>query len=120
MDIKALAGLGKVAGIGGIALGILALLLQDVLASSVFAALPAAQAGQLLLVIIVGAFVIGGLGIGAWALSQGALAKTGKPKTISATSGSAAFGDNAQGNQINITHTPDGDGAGSTAPKRDA
>ena len=118
MDIKSLASLGKVAGIGGIALGVLALVLKDVLASSVFAALPAAQAGQLLLVVIVGAFVIGGLGIAAWALSHGAQSKTGR--TISASAGSAAFGDNARGNQINITHTTDRGSAGRTAPKRDA
>ena len=58
MELKALANLGKVAGIGGIALGVVAILLKDVLANQVFQGLPPQQAYQLLFVITIGLFVL--------------------------------------------------------------
>ncbi len=114
MELKALEGLGKVAGIGGIALGVLALVLKDVLASSVFAALPPEQAAQLLMMIIIGSFLIGALGICAWMLAHRTPAK---PTTITATDGSVVLGPHAQGNRINIRHTS---GAADSTPKHDA
>lgn len=116
MELKTLAGLGKVAGIGGIALGVLLLLLRDVLASKVLAGLPPEQALQLLWAIVIGAFVIGALGIVAWMLAQRGPAQ---PNGISASGGSVAMGDHAQGNRINITHTGGtGSTGGKPAPKR--
>jgi len=114
MELKALEGLGKVAGIGGIALGVLALALKDVLASRVFAALPPEQAAQLLMMIIVGSFLIGALGIVAWMLAHRTPAK---PDTITATGGSVVMGPNARGNHINISHRG---GTSDPVPKHDA
>lgn len=101
MEFKALGGLGKVAGIGGIALGILLLLLKDMLASSVLANLPPESAAHLLLIIVVGLFLIGGLGILAWVLANRAPTV---PK-VHAEGGSVALGDHAEGNQINVNNS---------------
>lgn len=67
MDLSQLAGLGKVAGIGGLALGVVVLLLRPVIDQS--ASLPEPVRGWLLITIAIGAFVIGVLGMGLWGLA---------------------------------------------------
>jgi hypothetical protein len=68
VNLSQLAGLGKVAGIGGIALGVVVLLLRPVIEQS--ATLPPATRGWLLLTIAVGALALGALGIVLWVLGN--------------------------------------------------
>ncbi|HET7879637.1 MAG TPA: hypothetical protein VFL55_02055 [Acetobacteraceae bacterium] len=67
MDLSSLAELGKVAGVGGIAIGAVVLLVRPLIdrVSSV----PLAHRAPLLRLIAMGAFGIGALGIVAWLLS---------------------------------------------------
>jgi hypothetical protein len=68
MDLSQLKSLGEIAGIGGIALGALVLLLRPLIAT--IAGLPKnARAGTINL-IAVGCFAIGAFGIAAWTFSQ--------------------------------------------------
>jgi hypothetical protein len=66
MNLSQLTGLGKIAGLGGIALGVVVLLVRPVIEQS--ATLPEATRGWLLLTIAIGAFVIGALGMAFWVL----------------------------------------------------
>jgi hypothetical protein len=106
MNLKFLAELGKFAGVGGIALGVVAVVLKDVLANSVFQALPPERAYQLLLIIIIGLFVLGLLGILAWMIASRAGKSEGTQ--VRAEGGSAAFGNNAKGNTFTINNAPSG------------
>jgi hypothetical protein len=64
MDLSQLKSLGEIAGIGGIALGVVVLVLRPLIAT--IAGLPKdARAGPVKLIAI-GCFVIGALGIAAW------------------------------------------------------
>ncbi len=66
MDLSQLKSLGEIAGIGGIALGVVVLVLRPLIAA--LAGLPKdARAGPVKL-IAVGCFVIGALGIAAWTI----------------------------------------------------
>jgi hypothetical protein len=66
LDLSALASLGKVAGLGGIAIGVVALLVRPIIDRASSA--PAAQRAPLLRFAAMGAFGIGALGI-AWLVS---------------------------------------------------
>jgi hypothetical protein len=68
MDLSSLSGLGKIAGLGGIALGVVALLIRPIISQS--SAVPAAQRAPLLRFLAIGAFAIGALGIVAWLISS--------------------------------------------------
>lgn len=68
MDISQLKSLGEIAGIGGIALGVLVLLLRPLIAT--IGGLPKGVRASTVNLIAVGCFVIGGFGIAAWTLSQ--------------------------------------------------
>jgi hypothetical protein len=68
MEFPKLASLGKVAGIGGIALGVVVLLLRPVIDQSTTLAEP--TRGWLLLTISGGAFAIGVLGIIGWIIAN--------------------------------------------------
>jgi uncharacterized membrane protein len=68
MDLSQLKSLGEVAGIGGIALGVVVLILRPLIAA--IAGLPKdARAGPVKLIAI-GCFVIGALGIAAWTIGN--------------------------------------------------
>jgi hypothetical protein len=67
MDLSSLASLGKVAGLGGIALGVVVLLVRPVIDRT--SGVPAAQRGPLLRFVAMGSFGIGVLGIVAWLVS---------------------------------------------------
>jgi hypothetical protein len=68
MDLSQLKSLGEIAGIGGIALGVVVLLIRPLIA--IIAGLPKdARAGPVKLIAI-GCFVIGALGIAAWTISS--------------------------------------------------
>jgi hypothetical protein len=67
VDLSSLAALGKVAGLGGIAVGLVVLLVRPIIdrVSSV----PAAERAPMLRFVAMGAFGIGALGIVAWVVS---------------------------------------------------
>ena len=101
MDLSSLASLGKVAGLGGIALGVVVLLVRPVIDR--MSHVPAAQRGPLLRFIATGAFGIGALGIVAWLMS-GLL--VGGNVTVTAGQSGVAAGRNVSGNTITIGTPP--------------
>ena len=103
MDLSSLAALGKVAGLGGLAIGVVALLVRPVIART--SGVPAAQRGPLLRFVAMGAFGIGALGIVAWLVSG----LTGGG-TVAAGSGGMAAGRDVSGNTVTIGQ-PQGGGA---------
>jgi hypothetical protein len=97
MDLSSLASLGKIAGLGGIALGVVVLLVRPIIDRT--SGVPAAQRGPLLRFVATGAFGIGALGIVAWLVS-GLL--VGGNVTVTAGQGGVAAGRNVSGNTITI------------------
>jgi hypothetical protein len=108
MDLSSLATLGKVAGLGGIALGVVALLVKPVIDRA--SGVPAAQRAPLLRFVAGRAFGIGALGIVAWLVSGLA----GGP-TVTAGTGGVAGGRDVSGNTVTIRQPPPGGGASSPA-----
>lgn len=66
MDLSLLEPLGKVAGIGGIALGVLLIVFRDIIGKKIFPKLPVAEAYRLLQLITVGVWSVAIVGIVAW------------------------------------------------------
>jgi hypothetical protein len=90
MDFSQLVGLGRVAGIGGLGLGVVVLLLKPVIEQSPTLSEPAR--GWLLLTVAIGAFAIGALGLIVWRLGSRSGAQVAQ-----------SLGDDAQAH--NIDHT---------------
>ena len=67
MDLSSLAELGKVAGVAGIAIGLIALLAPQFVKSAT--SLPRDERAPMLRLIAIGAFAIGALGIVAWLIA---------------------------------------------------
>ena len=67
MDLTSLVGLGKVAGLGGIAIGLVMLLVRPLIDRT--SSVPPAQRAPLLRFLAMGAFGIGAFGILAWLIS---------------------------------------------------
>jgi hypothetical protein len=63
--------IGKVAGIGGIALGVLLFVFRDVIRRKIFSRLPAAETYRLMRLIIVLTFIAACVGIAAWVVGSG-------------------------------------------------
>jgi hypothetical protein len=105
MDLSSLATLGKVAGVGGIAIGAVVLLVRSLISGA--SSVPAAQRASLLRLVAFCAFGIGALGIIAWLISglQGG--------NVTASGGGIAAGRDITGNVS--TATPPG-GAPPTNP----
>jgi hypothetical protein len=93
MDLSSLASLGKVAGLGGIALGMVVLLVRPVIDRT--SGVPAAQRGPLLRFVATGAFGIGALGIVAWLVSS---LVGGGNVTVTSGPGGLAAGHDVSGN----------------------
>jgi hypothetical protein len=109
MDLSSLASLGKIAGLGGIAIGVVALLIRPIIdrVSSV----PVAERAPMLRFVAMGAFCIGALGIVAWlvsGLSGG---------NVTSGAGGVAAGGNISGSTI-TTHAPQGASAPPTPAAR--
>jgi hypothetical protein len=85
MDLAQLKSLGEVAGIGGLAIGAVVLLVRPLIDK--LGILPPAQRGPLVRLIAGGAFGIGVLGIGAWLIAG----MTGGPTATTVGSGSPAI-----------------------------
>lgn len=94
MDLSSLTSLGKVAGLGDIAIGVVLLLVRPIIdrVSSV----PAAQRAPMLRFVAMGAFGIGALGIIAWVVSG----LSGG--NVTAGAGGVAAGRDVSGNAITL------------------
>ena len=68
MDASVLEVVGRVAGIGGVALGVFLLLFRDIIRKNIFPRLPAAEAYRLLRLITIAVWSVAVVGIGAWVL----------------------------------------------------
>jgi uncharacterized membrane protein YvlD (DUF360 family) len=68
MDLSALEKLGSIAGVAGIAMGLIALLVRPIVDH--VSVLPKAQRGPMLRLVTVGAFAIGALGILVWGVTS--------------------------------------------------
>jgi hypothetical protein len=107
MDLSYLAALGKVAGIGGMALGVVALLVRPVIDRA--SGVPPAQRGPLLRSIAMGAFGMGALGIVAWLVSS-----LSGGTTVTAGSGGVAGGRDVSGNTVTLSQPPQDGGSSPT------
>jgi hypothetical protein len=96
MDLSSLASLGKVTGLGGVALGVVVLLVKPLIDRA--AGVPAAQRAPLLRFVAAGAFGIGALGIIAWLVSG----LSGGSVTATAGPGGLAAGHNVTGNKVTV------------------
>jgi hypothetical protein len=85
MDLSQLKSLGEIAGIGGLAIGAVLLLVRPLIDK--LGIVPAAQRGPLVRLIAGGAFGIGVLGIGAWLIAG----TTGGPAASTAGNQSPAI-----------------------------
>jgi hypothetical protein len=65
MDLSALEALGRIAGLAGMAVGLVALLVRPIVSQTPI--LPLAQRAPMLRLIVMGSFAIGALGILVWA-----------------------------------------------------
>lgn len=70
METSLLKTVGQIAGIGGIALGVLLLVFRDVIRRNIFPRLASIQAYRLICLIVVLTFLIAAIGIGAWVYVQ--------------------------------------------------
>ena len=99
MDLSSLASLGEIAGLGGIALGVVVLLIRPMIdrVSSV----PAAERGPTLRLLALGAFGMGALEIVAW-MAAGAAGSFSSGSCSVTTGGNGT----ATGNSVNCTNVP--------------
>jgi hypothetical protein len=67
LDLSQLESLGKVAGIGGIAIGAVVLLIRAIIDKT--SSMPAKQRASMLRLLAIGAFSVGAMGIVAWAVN---------------------------------------------------
>ncbi len=96
MDLSSLAELGKVAGVAGIAIGMIVLLVRPMIDGA--KDLPRAERAPMFPLVAVGAFAIGALGILAWLLaSVTGGASSGADGNCSISSSGIASG----GNRVN-------------------
>lgn len=100
MDLSSLAELGKAAGVAGVAIGMIVLLVRPIVDST--SSLPRAERAPMLRSIMIGAFGIGGLGIVAWLLASLASVPGGGGGNCNQTSGGIGSG----GNKLNCDFLP--------------
>jgi hypothetical protein len=99
MDLSSLASLGKIAGIGGIAIGAMVLLVRPLIDKA-----NKAKSQQLALfrLVAIGAFAIGALGIVAWATGGGG----GDGTHVDVGACGVGAGRDASGNTVNCGTVP--------------
>ena len=103
-----LAALGKIAGIGGIAIGMIVVLGRLLIQRS--SSLPAKERAPMLRLLAIGAFAIGGLGIVAWTLGNSAGVH------VTGATGGITAGGNATGNTVNYGGPAGGPAASPAKP----
>ena len=94
MALSSLASLGKVAGLAGLAIGLVVLLIRPTIAR--ISSVPKTERAGTLRLVAIGSFGIGALGIGAWLVS--ALSNV----NVTANGGSMAAGGNISGNTVTL------------------
>jgi hypothetical protein len=97
MDAKLLEIAGQVAGIGGLALGVLLIVFRDIIRKNIFPKLPSAQAYRLLRLITGAVWSVAVIGIIAWVYVS-----TGS-RSVVAKDGGVAIGGDANGAKIKTT-----------------
>jgi hypothetical protein len=100
MDLSSLADLGKVASIGGLAIGMIVLIVLPTIEGT--KDLPRAERATTIRLIAIGAFAVGGLGILAWLIATIAAPPEGGAGSCSVASGGIGSG----GNKINCDFSP--------------
>jgi hypothetical protein len=105
MDLSSLETLGKIAGLGGIAVGMIALLVRPLIDR--IPGLPSAERGPTVRLIAIGAFTIGALGIVAWMASS----LGGHNTIVTGAPCSNLSAGNAIGNSVNCGAIPSNSGA---------
>lgn len=101
MDASVLEVVGRVAGIGGVALGVFLLLFREIIRKNIFPRLPAAEAYRLLRLITIAVWSVAVVGIGAWVL----VTLLGD-SSVQADNGSIAIGGDVT--DSTVTNTTDG------------
>jgi hypothetical protein len=97
MDAKLLEIVGQIAGIGGVALGVLLIIFRDIIRKNIFPKLPPAQAYRLLRLITGAVWSVAVIGIIAWVyVSAG-------PSSVIGKDGGVAIGGSANGANIQTT-----------------
>jgi hypothetical protein len=102
MDLSSLGELGKVAGIGGLAIGMIVLIVRPMIEGA--KDLPRAERAPMFRLIGIGAFAIGGLGVLAWLIATVAAVPSGAGGNCNVTSGGIGSG----GNNANCSFLPSG------------
>src|SRR5712691_11416254 len=105
MEAEILKVVGQIAGIGGLALGVLLIVFRDIVRKKIFPKLPQAEAYRLLRLITIAVWSVAVIGIFAWIIP---------PPKVSADCG-IAVGGNVSGSTVTSTAT---DCRPSTAPRR--
>lgn len=99
MELSSLAELGKVAGVAGVAIGMIVVLVRPVIERT--SSLPRGERGPMLRLVAIGAFAIGALGIIAWLVAGMQIGTNVKSGDCSiAASGTA------NGNSVNCGPAP--------------
>ena len=97
MDAKLLEIVGQIAGIGGLALGVLLIIFRDIIRKNIFPRLPPGQAYRLLRLITGAVWSVAVIGIIAWVyVSVG-------PRSVIGNNGGVAIRDSANGATIQTT-----------------
>lgn len=106
MDLSSLAEVGKVAGVAGVAIGMIVLLVRPMIEGA--KNLPRSERAPIFRLVALGAFTVGGLGIIAWLIATVAAVPNGAGGgNCSATSGGILSG----GNKVNCDFTSSGPAA---------
>lgn len=100
MDTGVLKIVGEFGGIGGLVLGVLLLLFQEIIRKNIFPKLPPAKAYRLLRLITVAVWSVAFLGVAVWAYTR-----QSQP-SVSASNCSVASGGASSGNTINCSTPP--------------
>jgi hypothetical protein len=100
MDLSSLAEVGKVAGVTGVAIGMIVLLVRPIIEGA--KELPRSERAPMFRMIAIGAFTVGGLGILAWLIATVTGVPSGGSGSCNITSGGVASG----GNKLNCDFVP--------------
>ena len=90
MDLSSLAELGKVAGVAGIAIGMIVLIARPIIDRT--STLPRAERAPMLRLVMIGAFAVGVLGLLAWAVANVQMGTSVKSGDCSITTSGSATG----------------------------
>jgi hypothetical protein len=102
MDLSSLAELGKVAGVAGIAIGMIVLIARPMIEGA--KDLPRAERAPIFRLVGIGAFAIGSLGIAAWLIV--AIAAPPSGGSASGNCNVASGGIGSGGNKLNCDFSP--------------